>query len=109
MATKLTYKEILAKVLEYKPFISDSDFEIFMEGIRFAESIYFPELIFKQYKRKDLLEMRPYILGEDLSKISVNEQDTPEADMGMIARNSKNHNDMWYVARKYFDENLEPA
>jgi len=63
----------------------------------------------KQYKRKGLSEMRPYIKGEDLSHISVSETDDPETDMGMIARNPVNHNDQWYVARKYFEDNLEEA
>ncbi len=64
---------------------------------------------FKQYRRKGLSEMRPYVKGEDLTGISVSATDCPETDMGMIARNPKNHADMWYVARKYFEENLEPA
>jgi hypothetical protein len=63
----------------------------------------------KQYKRKGLSEMRPYIKGEDLSEISVSSQDNPEEDMGMIARNPENHDDKWYVSRKYFEDNLEPA
>jgi len=62
---------------------------------------------FKQYKRKGLSEMRRYEKGEDLSKISVSATDDPENDMGMIARNPKNHEDQWYVAKKYFDDNLE--
>ena len=64
---------------------------------------------FKQYQRKGLSEMRPYIKGEDLSNISVAPIDGPETDMGMVARNPKNHKDQWYVARKYFNENLELA
>lgn len=63
----------------------------------------------KQYKRKGLSEMRPYVLGEDLNGVSVSQEDDPPNDMGMIARNPKNHADKWYVARKYFEENLEPA
>lgn len=63
---------------------------------------------FKQYQRKGLSEMRPYIVGEDLSKVSVNPVDRPE-EGGMIARNPKNHEDQWYVAKKYFEDNLEPA
>jgi len=63
----------------------------------------------KQYRRVDLSEMRPYVSGEDLSKVSVSETDNPETDMGMIARNPKNHEDQWYVAKKYFDDNLEEA
>lgn len=63
----------------------------------------------KKYKRKGLSEMRPYVKGEDLSKVSVSKEDQPETDMGMIARNPKNNSDQWYVARKYFDDNLEEA
>ena len=63
----------------------------------------------KQYKRKGLSEMRPYVKGEDLSKISVSGVDNPEQDMGYVARNPKNHEDQWYVAKKYFDDNLEEA
>ena len=62
-----------------------------------------------QYKRKGLSEMRPYVKGEDLSNISVSDEDNPETDMGMIARNPQNHADQWYVAREYFEKNLEPA
>jgi hypothetical protein len=50
-----------------------------------------------------------YVLGEDLSNISVAAVDNPLTDMGMIARNPKNHADQWYVARKYFEDNLELA
>jgi len=63
----------------------------------------------KKYKRKGISEMRPYILNEDLSGISVSETDNPPDDMGMISRNPKNHKDQWYVARKYFEDNFEPA
>ena len=64
--------------------------------------------MFKQYKRISTTEMRPYIKGEDLSNISVSKEDSPETDMGMIARNPNNHKDMWYVSRSYFEENFEP-
>lgn len=64
---------------------------------------------FKQYKRKGLSEMRPYVKGEDLTNISVAAVDNPEEDMGMVARNPVNHADQWYVARKYFEDNLELA
>jgi hypothetical protein len=61
----------------------------------------------KYYKHKGLSEMRPYVLGEDMSNISVSDVDDPEKDMGMIARNPENHEDMWYVSREYFKQNLE--
>lgn len=66
---------------------------------------------FKQYKRKGLSEMRPYVSGEDLTGVSVSDADKqlPSLDGGYIARNPKNHADLWYVAKKYFDDNLEPV
>jgi len=60
----------------------------------------------KQYRRKGLSEMRPFVVGEDLTGISVSQTDTPE-EGGMVARNPKDHNDQWYVAKKYFEDNLE--
>jgi len=63
--------------------------------------------MWNKYQRKGLSEMRPYILGEDLTNISVNKEDNPETDMGMVARNPKNYKDQWYVARQYFEDNLE--
>lgn len=69
--------------------------------------------MWKFYKRKGLSEMRPYLNGEILpSSVSISEADRlngspKEGDM--IARNPKNHNDQWLVAKKYFDDNLEPA
>lgn len=64
----------------------------------------------KQYKRKGVSEMRPYIEGEDVSKISITETDRQNGSpmLGdMIARNPKDHTDQWLVAKKYFEENLE--
>ena len=29
-----------------------------------------------------------------------------EFELGYVARNPKNHLDIWYVAKKYFDDNL---
>lgn len=64
----------------------------------------------KQYKRKGLSEMRPYLVGEDMSGISISEQDKQNGspvDGDMIARNPVNHADKWLVAKKYFEDNLE--
>jgi hypothetical protein len=63
--------------------------------------------MFKQYRRSNIAEMRPYVEGEYLTGISVSATDDPPNDMGMIARNPQNHDDQWYVARKYFEENFE--
>jgi len=64
-------------------------------------------IVFKQYRKKNIAEMRPYIKGEDLTKISVSNVDDPENDMGMVARNPLNHDDQWYIAKKYFEDNFE--
>lgn len=70
---------------------------------------------FKQYKRKGLSEMVPFkeFVGEDMGTLSVSEQDkllsNEEFAEGYVARNPKNHKDIWYVAKKYFDDNLELA
>ena len=61
----------------------------------------------KKYKLTNIAEMRPYAKGEDLSGVSVSDQDSPKTDMGMIARNPENHDDQWYVARQYFLDNFE--
>lgn len=67
---------------------------------------------FKQYKRKGLSEMIEFKnFTGDMSKVSISDQDrllmSKEFEEGYIARNPKNHKDMWYVAKKYFDDNLE--
>ncbi|MEO7049655.1 MAG: hypothetical protein ABI091_30405 [Ferruginibacter sp.] len=65
---------------------------------------------FKQYRRKGLSEMRPYKKSDwKDSSISVSEADKqlPTLIGGYVARNPKDHKDQWYVAKKYFDENLE--
>lgn len=52
-------------------------------------------------------------VGQDMSSLSVSDQDkllsNEEFEQGYVARNPKNHLDIWYVAKKYFDDNLEPA
>jgi len=62
--------------------------------------------MWKKYRKSALQEMRPYVVGEDLSNVSVSEVDTPE-DGGMIARNPLNHEDQWYVAKDFFLKNYE--
>lgn len=67
----------------------------------------------KQYKRKGLSEMRPYVEGEELSprvSISTADRDNGSPKIGdMIARNPIDHDDQWLVAQKYFEDNLELA
>jgi hypothetical protein len=62
--------------------------------------------MFKNYRKKSTQLMRPYILGEDLTGVSVNKEDTPE-EGGMIAQNPANPQDKWYVAKQFFLDNYE--
>jgi hypothetical protein len=65
---------------------------------------------FKQYRRKQIAELRPYIDGEDMHGISVAAVDAMEGSPkpgDMIARNPVNHADKWLVAAKYFEDNFE--
>jgi hypothetical protein len=64
------------------------------------------------YKRKGLSEMHPYTEGEDVSHVSISEADRQNGSPkvgDMIARNPKNHDDQWLVAKQYFEDNLELA
>jgi hypothetical protein len=64
---------------------------------------------FKQYRKKQLAEMRPYIVGEVLSdfvSISQADKDNGSPKEGdMIARNPENHLDQWLVAKDFFEQN----
>ena len=60
----------------------------------------------KNYRKKNVQPMRPYVPGEDLTGISVSDEDTPEAG-GMIAVSTANGDDRWYVAKVFFEENYE--
>jgi hypothetical protein len=65
---------------------------------------------FKQYRRTQIAEMRPWQEGDDMSHVSISK---PDLDAGspkpgdMIARNPKNHADQWLVAAQYFSDNFE--
>lgn len=65
---------------------------------------------FKNYIKKTLQPMRPYVPGEDLKlqNVSVWGGDTPE-EGGMVAQNPKNPDDMWYVAKTFFVNNYISA
>lgn len=68
--------------------------------------------LFKQYRRSQIAELRPYIGGDDMAGVSVSAEDTKAGSpkLGdMIARNPKNHADQWLVAAKYFADNFEAA
>jgi hypothetical protein len=65
---------------------------------------------FKQYRRSQIAELRPYVKGEELDWVSIS---TVDANKGspklgdMIARNPENYKDQWLVAKQYFDDNFE--
>lgn len=65
----------------------------------------------KKYRRTNIAEMRPYLIGESIEHISISEADRKNGSPmfgDMIARNPKNHDDQWLVASKYFMDNFEP-
>lgn len=67
---------------------------------------------FKEYLRTSLAELRPYVVGEDMSSVSIS---LPDREAGspkpgdMIARNPKDHRDQWLVAKQYFEDNFGNA
>lgn len=65
-----------------------------------------------QYKRKGISEMRPYQAGDDLTGVCISDSDLKNGSPkvgDMIARNPNDHSDQWLVAKKYFEDNLEPV
>ena len=82
-------------------------------------------LKFKQYKRKEIAELRPvtdvdiksfeidkhpHSLRDTQFKVSISDADLKNGSPkigDMIARNPKNHNDQWLVAEQYFKDNFE--
>lgn len=65
---------------------------------------------FKQYRRKQIAELRPYVPGEVIDGVSISAPDAANGspkEGDMIARNPKNHDDQWLVAAQYFADNFE--
>lgn len=66
---------------------------------------------FKEYRRKQIANLRPYEEGETLSdrvSISASDKEGGSPKVGdMIARNPKDHQDQWLVAAQYFEDNFE--
>ena len=64
---------------------------------------------FKKYRKKNLAEMRPYIEGESMDRISISTEDMMDGSPkpgDMIARNPENHDDRWLVSKRYFEANF---
>lgn len=65
---------------------------------------------FAKYLHMQIAELRPWVEGDDMSRVSVS---SPDKEAGspkvgdMIARNPKNHDDQWLVAEQYFLDNFE--
>ena len=81
---------------------------------------------FKKYRRIQIAELRPvteidirsfeqdknvHSLRDTEFKVSISDVDIKNGSPkigDMIARNTKNHDDQWLVAEKYFKDNFEP-
>lgn len=66
---------------------------------------------FTQFRKKKLGEMRPYKQGEDLSHVSINDEDKAAGspkEGDMIARNPDNHKDQWLVSAQFVADNYVP-
>lgn len=63
--------------------------------------------VFKNYRKKNVQSMRPYVDGEDMTGVSVSEPDSKLETLmgGMIAVSADNPDDRWYVAKKFFEDN----
>lgn len=82
-------------------------------------------LDFQKYKRKQITELRPvtdadirafeedknlHSMRDTQFRVSISDADKDNGSPkigDMIARNPKNHNDQWLVAKKYFEDNFE--
>ena len=67
---------------------------------------------FTQYRRKQIAELRPWVDGDDMTRVSVSALDKEAGSPkkgDMIARNPANHDDQWLVAQEYFKANFEPV
>lgn len=80
-----------------------------------AERESVPASEFKQYRRKQIAELRPFVPGEHMGwaldwPVCVSPEDAKNGSpkLGdMVARNPKNHADQWLVAAQYFADNFE--
>jgi hypothetical protein len=66
---------------------------------------------FKQYRKSQTAELRPYMPGQFLDpEVLISPEDLKNGSPkpgDMIARNPKNHKDQWLVAGQYFKDNFE--
>jgi len=66
----------------------------------------------KNYRKKNVQPMEPWTHETDMALVSVSESDktagSPKAG-DMIAVNPNDATDKWLVAKKFFEDNYEPA
>lgn len=66
---------------------------------------------YTKYRRTQIAEMTPWEPDLDMYGVSISAPDVAAGSPkqgDMIARNPKNHDDMWLVAAQYFADNFEP-
>jgi len=66
----------------------------------------------KNYRKKGVQPMTPWTPETDMSVVSVSVADRSNGspkEGDMIAVNPKDETDKWLVAKKYFEDNYEPA
>jgi hypothetical protein len=67
---------------------------------------------FKNYRKKALQPLRPYVPGEDVTGVSISDADRATGsprEGDMIAQNPANPNDRWLVAQEVFAVTYELA
>jgi hypothetical protein len=82
---------------------------------------------YTKFRRKQIAELRPvtekdlrafendkviHSLRDTEFKVSISDADLKNGSPkigDMIARNPKNHNDQWLIAKQYFIDNFEPV
>ena len=62
--------------------------------------------MYKNYRKKSIQPMRPYVPGEDTTGWSISEKDTLELG-GMVAKDDVGSK--WYVSKDFFEKNYEIA
>jgi hypothetical protein len=66
---------------------------------------------FKNYRKKQVQPLRPYVPGEDVTGVSISAADLANGspkEGDMIAQ-GKNPNDRWLAAKEFFEDNYELA
>lgn len=65
---------------------------------------------FKQYRKKKLAEMRPFVAGETLTGVSISDEDAKNGSPksgDFIARDPDDHSDEWLVSAAFVAANYE--